>query len=280
MSEEDVAGSFSLKDVSHLTGLTSGRIRRFITSGFIGASSGTGKRVFSFQDVVLLRTAKALVEHVPMRKVLKTVERIREKLGPEQALSSVRIEVHGQELAILIGDQLFEVETGQGLMPLDHVPPDPEPEEADDEWLDLDHPHLRDAEQLFELAFDSEDGDPEQAREHYLEALERDPGHISARINLGRLTHQAGDILGALEHYRRAGALDPNHATAAFNTGVALEDLGRYEEALAAYVQAITLEPTLAEGYVNAARVCEHLQRKEEALQFLHRYRECTRRDS
>ena len=76
---------------------------------------------------------------------------------------------------------------------------------------------------------------PNEARDAYRRALELNPAHADAHVNLGRLLQEAGAPPAAVEQYRAALEADGGHATAAFNLGAALEDLGRKREAIAAY---------------------------------------------
>src|SRR5205823_5841380 len=82
-------------------------------------------------------------------------------------------------------------------------------------------------------------------------ALEVDPDHSDAHVNLGRMLHEEGAPLAAQQHYRRALETDPSHPTAAFNLGVALEDLGRLNEARNAYLRALDLDPENADAHYN-----------------------------
>src|SRR6185436_18880618 len=69
-----------------------------------------------------------------------------------------------------------------------------------------------DAEGWFALGCDLEVGAPEEARDAYRRALERDPAHVDAHVNLGRLLHECGHADRAAAHYRLALAADPAHA--------------------------------------------------------------------
>ena len=78
---------------------------------------------------------------------------------------------------------------------------------------------------------------------------------MAARINLGRLRHQARALDDAERLYREALALDPSHPTARFNLGVVLEDRGATSEAIAEYVEAARLDPRVADVHFNLARL-------------------------
>ena len=122
-----------------------------------------------------------------------------------------------------------------------------------------------------------EEGDREAAVRAYLRAVEIDPDHSDAHVNLGRLYHDAGQLAAAEKHYRLGLRARPDDVTAAFNLGVALEDLGRLDEAVGAFQRAVKNDPGLADAYYNLSRICEKLGRRAEALRYLHDYRKLTR---
>ncbi len=134
-----------------------------------------------------------------------------------------------------------------------------------------------DAEAWYERGGRLEASAPEQARAAYERALELAPRHAEARVNLGRLLHDAGDVAAAEHQYRLALAANPNDATATFNLGVALEDLGRTDEAIQAYQKATALEPDGADAHYNLARLYERLGRRPQALRSLNAYWRLTR---
>ena len=131
-------------------------------------------------------------------------------------------------------------------------------------------------EDWFRLGLDLESGAPEQAREAYRRSLELDPGHVDARINLGRLLHEAGEWEAAEKHYRMALADRSDDSTALFNLAVVLEDLGRRKEAIHAYRQTISEDPDYADAYYNVARLLEQSGEHQAALRYLKTYRKLT----
>jgi len=115
-----------------------------------------------------------------------------------------------------------------------------------------------------------------RAREAYARAVELDPGHAAAHLDLGRLLHEAGHPREAAEQYRRALEARPRDATAVtatFNLGVALEDLGHVEEAIVAYERAVELDPDLADAHYNLSRLFERAGRRDAAFRHLKAYR-------
>ena len=62
-------------------------------------------------------------------------------------------------------------------------------------------------------------------------ALELNPAHVKAHINLGIALAKTGHVADALQQYRQALDLDPRSAEAHYNLGYVLADAGRAPEA-------------------------------------------------
>ena len=260
--------------------LSVARVRSLVRAGFLDPRRGRrGEYRFSFQDLVLLRTAKGLqAANVPPRRLRAALRRLRDQLPRGQPLSGVHIEAHGDRIVVRRGGQVWNPESGQAEFDFDVS-----------ELVERAAPHARraldearsvrsdlNAEEWFELGFDLEAASPEHAREAYFEALERRPSLVDARINLGRLLQLAGEVNLAEAHFRIALSYQPTNATAQFNLGVALEDQGRLGEARRAYAAAISAESTFADAHFNLARLLEQLGEGAAALRHLKIYSKLT----
>src|SRR3989442_10853170 len=75
---------YSSQDVARLLGLTVAQVRAFARDGFLTPAPGRGARrklQFSFQDLVILRTAKALVAaRIPARRIRGALKNLRHQL--------------------------------------------------------------------------------------------------------------------------------------------------------------------------------------------------------
>jgi tetratricopeptide (TPR) repeat protein len=129
------------------------------------------------------------------------------------------------------------------------------------------------ADDWFEVGCEVEAVSPGEAARCYRRALELDARHHDALLNLGRLLHEAGELVEAESCYRRVLALAPGSAVAAYNLGVALEDQGRLEPAADAYRQAFAVDPGNADACYNLAGVYERLGLGGEAVRWLKEYR-------
>src|SRR4051794_31864838 len=215
---------YSTKDVAALLGLSAEQVRSYVRAGFLSPAQGPrGEYYFSFQDLILLRTAKGLLAaRVPRRRVRLALQNLREQLPGDRALTGVRISAQGHHVVVRDGRDVWNPESGQAVfdfelselareastLPLRTVEtePDEEPEGAAD-W--------------YERGSELEEASPEEAMAAYRRALEIDPGLADAHVNLGRLLHESGRAAEAERHYRLALTARPEDPTAAFNLGVA-----------------------------------------------------------
>ncbi len=228
-----------------------------------------GEYHFSFQDIVLLRTASSLQRaRVPQTRMQRALGCLKAKLPPELPMSSYHIEAFGERIVVSDGERAWDIESDQ--LEIDFPRP-----RAVVRRLDLQK--STDADEWYHQAIELEAVSTSSAEAAYRRALELDPAHADAHVNLGRLLHQAGRVASAAEHYRQALLLD-THATAAFNLGIALEDLGRRNEAAQAYRTAIELDPDLPEAHYNLANLCQIMGDRLSAIRHLKTYKQLTDR--
>lgn len=270
------AGGYSTREAAKLLGLSEPEVRGFVRSGFLDVRRGRrGELRFTLPDLVLLRTAKALLSSVPPRRVKKALRDLKDRLPHGRPLSAVRVTAEGADVVVRDGDSRWEPSSGQILLDFDvaALARDAAPfarrvaEEAVADEARMS------AEDWFVLGSDLEPVDAGRARDAYRRALELQPAHPDARVNLGRLLHEEGHLDAAERNYRVALLARPSDATAAFNLGVVLEDLHRRREAEQAYEIALRTDPALADAHFNLARLLEREGRKAAAIRHLAAYK-------
>lgn len=269
--------SYSTRDVARLLGLSPAQVRGQARAGFLAPERGPRRAYrFSFRDLVLLRTAKALADaRIPGRRIHRALKRLVRQLPRGRSLSEVRITAEGDRVVVRDGNAAWNPESGQLVLDFSVA-----------ELATRAAPVARrvvraarkagvplDAGQWFDLGRDLEAVAPAQAREAYQRTLALEPRHADARVNLGRLLQEQGEALEAVGQYLAALASDPAHPTAAFNLGTALEDLGRSGEAIPAYERALEADPDFADAHYNLALLYEKAGRKREAVRHLKAYR-------
>lgn len=267
---------YSTRDVAKLLGLSPEQVRGYARAGFLAPSRGPrGEFRFSFQDLVLLRAAKGLAAaRIPSRRIRIALRKLKQQLPQGRPLSGLRIAADGERIVVTDGETAWNPESGQLVL-------DFSVSELAAKAGPLTRRRARaaraeeklTADEWYALGFDLEVTSPEEARDAYRRALELDPHHADAHVNLGRLLHEAGRVADAAAHYRLALDADPDHATAAYDLAIALEDLGRYSEAISAYQQAIRADPEMADAYYNLARLYEKMGKRAAALRYLSKYR-------
>ena len=99
----------------------------------------------------------------------------------------------------------------------------------------------------------SEQGEADQAIDHYRQAVALRPDYAEAHYNLGRLLVEHGQLNDAIAHYERAAAINPADAEAQNNLGVTLFGIGRADDAIAHYQKALEIRPDYAEASCNLA---------------------------
>lgn len=272
---------YGAREVAQILGLSEGQVRAYVRSGFLEPERGPrGRLRFSFQDLVLLRTAKGLLAaRIGPRRVRRALARLSEQLPEGRPLTSLHIAAEGNRIVVADGSTRWQPESGQILFDfgIGELAEKVAPLARQGFRQAKEEAERLSAEEWYEWGCELEHAAPEEAREAYGRALALDPSHADCHVNLGRLLHEAGDAARAEQHYRRALEARPTDATAAFNLGVALDDLGKFDQALRAYERAISLDPENTDAHYNAANLCERLGLRATALRYWKSYRNLTR---
>src|SRR5437879_2637092 len=90
---------YSSRDVARLLGLTVAQVRGFARDGCLTPAPGRGahrKLQFSFQDLVILRAAKALVAaRIPARRIRRALQNLRQQLPRGRTLAALPLVAEG-----------------------------------------------------------------------------------------------------------------------------------------------------------------------------------------
>jgi len=248
---------YSTREVSDLVKLPQETIRDYARTGVISSQHEKGKHYrFSFQDIILLRTAKELSESgIGDTHLKRVLLKLKSELPDTRSLTSMSISSEGGEIVIHDKDETFNPETGQ--VHFDFAISELASDVAilskqafhKAEFSD----HVVSSDDWFDLGVDLEAVSPEDAPAAYLKAIELDPEHSDAYVNLGRLSQEAGNQKESEEFYLAAIKAEPDNLLAAFNLGTLMEDLGRIDDAIMAYKKA----DAFADAHYNLARLYE-----------------------
>lgn len=304
--------SYGVADVARMLHLSRGTIRGLISRGFVNPARGPRREYrFSFQDLVTLRAARALVQaKVPARRIGRSLSALRRQLPKSVPLAGFTICAMGNQVVVgRGGGNRWQAETGQYLLELDvSVAGDSlqiteikrgagtagdagvgrdgasrgvgrgestrgvarEEESSPDTGPPSESV---DAHEWFERGLAAEEHDVAEALGAYERCRALDAQHLGARINLGRLLHDAGRLDEAQRVYREAVSECEPDPTLFFNLGVLLEDASRNAEAVAAYQQALAEDPDFSDAHYNLARLYEVLGKPQHAIRHLGIYR-------
>jgi tetratricopeptide (TPR) repeat protein len=259
---------YSQADLTRLFHLSKTLLRSLVQAGYITSPARTGKTRYSFQDLLILRTASALQgARIPAAKITKALGNLRANVSPGAMLSALVVSSSGKDLVVREGAQTWEVSSGQFALPLEAT------KAASVSNLSRAKRTVgptEDANTHFARGHVLEDSDLQAARAAYLAALDLQSDHVDARINLGRLLHLAGELDAAEQVYRQAKSAN---AVLSFNLAILLEDMSREAEAAAAYRDALAHDPQLHDAHFNLSRLYERTQQPREALRHLLAYR-------
>lgn len=271
---------YGVRDVETLLRVPRASLRALVAAGFVTPARGPRNAWrFSFQDLIVLRTAQALADaHVPQRRIIKSVRELARSLPDRMPLSGLSIGAVGDQVVVREGHTRWQADSGQYLLEfggdpatgalevMDRPPPAPAPStpiEPPRDWYG-------EAQAL-------EEKNPEAAMRAYGNAIAADPANVDARINLGLLLHRAKRLPEAGRVYSDALQACGPDPVLLFNLGVLLEDLDTPEAAERAYRAAVWADPQMADGHYNLALLYERLGKSREALRHMSEYRRLTR---
>jgi tetratricopeptide (TPR) repeat protein len=272
--------AYSTREVAELLGLSAARVRSLMRSGVVTPQrTSAGRASFTFQDLVLLRTAKGLIDaNVPARHITKALRALASQLPTDRPLSAVRVQIDGDRVIVRDSASSWEPESKQTVLDFSIRELGQKVAPLARESVQRALRTASTADDLFSAALESEEiGATAEAETAYRNTITADAAHVAAHINLGRLRHAAKALDEAERLYRRALELEPSHPTARFNLGVVLEDRGATAGAIAEYLEAVRLDPRVADVHFNLARLYQQSGDQQAALRHFSRFRALTR---
>jgi len=284
----DAAKHFSTRDAARILQCTEARVRTLARAGGVIPEPGAGgKPEYTFQQLLLLRTTRGLFEAgISANRVRRIWSSLRRQLAADIPLTSIRILADGDRAVAWDGNAPWQPDSGQFLLDFNAAEVvERAGGDSEREWARIaevvvggegrsappgapELPTLS-AEQWFTIACELEATSPLEARQGYLQALQADPKFADAHLNLGRLYHEAGELVQAERHYKKAVECAPEDATCHFNLAVLLEDRDRPEDAAPSYEQAIARDPEMADAHYNLGLLMEARGRRSEAMRHL-----------
>jgi len=282
---------YSMRDVERVLQLPRSTLQGLVRLGFVRPTRGPRRQyLFSFQDLIILRAARALVQaNIPRRRIRRSLGQLRERLPEALPLSGLAICAVGDRVVVREGANHWQADDGQYLLGLDvsvqngtlRVIEHRRTQAAVVVRAEADAAagEAESAEAWFAEALRLESIDPDAASDAYARAAEADPAHAPAWTNWGRLLHERGEPRAAERVYRRALQHCGADSLLLFNLGVALEDLGDQDGALAAYHAAVSEDPNFADCHYNLARLYESAGKTQHAIRHLGQYRRLVTRN-
>ena len=228
-----------MREVQKLLRLPRSTIRMLVDAGFVSPARGPRNAWrFSFQDLIVLRTAQALADaRVPARRIARSMKALRRQLPQSMPLSGLSIAAEADRVVVREGTRRWQADTGQYLLGF-------EPSAADGS----------------------------------LRVLEAPAPDVEAFVQRGCALHEAGQLAHAERLYREGLEKCGEDAVLLYNLGVLLEDMERKSDALAAYERSLSADPTFADCHYNVALLYEALAKPREAIRHMAQYRRLQKR--
>lgn len=270
---------YTTKEVAELIGINTDQVRHYVRRKLIDPGRGDrGEYRFSFQDVVLLRTAKGLLDaQVSSRRAFRALVKLKEEMAQAKSLSAVRIYADGSNVVVRDEHHVWEIETGQAA--LDFAMQEVERADPAESIERVVHPGAGlealkksdlDSDEWYNLGLDLEEVEPDRAPDAYKQAIRLDPKNADAHVNLGRLYQLNGNLKHAKRHYELALTARPGHQLAFYNLGTVFDELDETEKAADFYEQA----PAIPDAHYNLARICEIRGDEISARRHMKQYRD------
>ena len=256
--------SYSRQDVLRILQISPHQLQGWERAGILPP-----KRIYSFQDLGLLRTLRTLREEaVPAASIRQSILAMKAVAGMTNPLLEATLVRTGSRLAFRHHGAMVDPIRRQLLFDFDRFDNDspgsgPSALSEPVPLRRLGPENPKGIQELFLAAVRAEElGEKLRAIRAYEEIMKLDPAFAPAWINLGTIHFHLRQFGRAEELYRKATQIDPNYVLAFFDLGNVLDELQRPDESIRAYRRAVELSPRYADAHYNLALAHE---RKGEA---------------
>ena len=274
----DETGWYTTREVSGLCGLSEAQVRQYVRRGVLDSARSDGGRYrFSFQDVVLLRTARGLLDaDLSVRRTIAALLKLKRGLEAGGSLASMRIFVDGDDVVVREASALWDIDSGQGRLDFDVGEVASEVATLAEKRRFFEGEDFEDlgSDEWYNFGLDLEEMDPDRAPDAYERAIALDAKNADAHVNLGRLCQLKGDLKSAKRHYQAALEATPDHQLASYNMGTVFDELDEVETASEHYRRA----PDVPDAHYNLARIFELNGDEVSSLRHLRKYRQLLER--
>lgn len=273
-------GVWTLRRVQDTLGLSRHTVAGLIAQEFVCPARGPRNEMqFSFQDLVLLRTAYDLRRaHIPPRTILQALANLRNALPPSLPLTGLRLTAEGPDVVVREAGLPRDAATGQLVMDFEMV-------SSDDGGLEVLNGSAREAPPSAAQAAQDhlargdalEAEDRRAALDAYRQAIALDPTLLPAYVALGAMLCEDGVCAEAVVVFEQALANGVADAYLHFNHAIALEDTDQRQAAVSSYRSALQHDPQFGDAHFNLARLLQSEGDVQGALRHWSAYRRIER---
>jgi tetratricopeptide (TPR) repeat protein len=217
---------FGVREVEKLLRLPRRTIHGLVKAGFVSPERGPRQSyLFSFQDLIVLRTAQALAAaNVPAKRIARSLRELRRSLPQSMPLSGLSIGAVGDRVVVREGASRWQAESGQYLLAFEGDPAAGQ--------LKVVQPPASSEDQIDRAYELHEAGRLKEAESVYRRLLDEGGPDVLVFFNLGVLLEDMERKPEAAECYQAALLLDPMMADCHYNLALVCEQLGRAQEAI------------------------------------------------
>lgn len=217
---------FGVREVEKLLRLPRRTIHGLVKAGFVSPERGARRAyLFSFQDLIVLRTAQALAAaNIPAKRITSSLRELRRHLPEAMPLSGLSIGAVGDRVVVKEGASRWQAESGQYLLAFEG-----DPLAGDLKVIDKAASLEAEIDRGYDLHEAGRLADAEAVYRSALRSWGEDPLLL---YNLGVLLEDLERNDEALECYEAALRGDPRMADCHYNLALLCERLSRPREAI------------------------------------------------